>query len=125
MLPAGADGSVIDKSKLPRDLWLRMVWAPGASPDPDDRPIALVTDRRRFSISVIPVGLALLVALVLLLLHAPAVLLLPLFLLLYVGYRYSVGGRTGYYEVREDGSLGDFLGRQIPAALRGMRPTKR
>jgi hypothetical protein len=35
------------------------------------------------------------------------------------------GGQTGYYEVREDGSLGDFLGRQIPAALKGMRPTKR
>ncbi|HEX9094616.1 MAG TPA: hypothetical protein VF990_00795 [Candidatus Dormibacteraeota bacterium] len=93
---------MVDKSKLSADLWLRMVWVPQASTDPDDRLIALVVDRKRFWISAIPMTLGLLAA-----------------------YRYPRGGQSGYYEVREDGSLGDFLGSQIPAALKGMRPTKR
>lgn len=116
---------MVDKSKLSADLWLRMVWAPQASTDPDDRPIALVVDRKRFWISAIPMTLGLLAAIALLLVHASPALVLPLLAVLFVAYRYARGGQSGYYEVREDGSLGDFLGSQIPAALKGMRPTKR
>ena len=116
---------MVDKSKLPADLWLRMVWAPQASTDPDDRPIALVVDRKRFWISAIPMVLGLLVAIGLLLARASAALVLPVLALMFLTYRYARGGRTGYYEVREDGSLGDLLGSQIPGALKGMRPTKR
>jgi hypothetical protein len=121
---AGADGSVIDKSKLSGDLWVRMVWAPEASTDPDDRPIALVADRRRVWLSAIALVLAVVVAIVLILVRASTGLILPFLVVLFLGYRYSLGARTGYYEVRGDGSLGDFLGRQIPAAIKGMRPTK-
>jgi hypothetical protein len=115
---------VIDKSKLPADLWLRMVWAPQARTDPDDRPIALVVDRKRFWISAIPMTLGLLAAIILLLAHASTALVLPLLAVLFLTYRYARGGLTGYYEVREDGTLGDFLGSQIPAAIKGMRPTR-
>ena len=91
---------MVDKSKLRSDLWLRMVWAPRASTDPDDRPIALVVDRKRFWISAIPMTLGLLAAIALLLAHASTALVVPLLAVLFLTYRYARGGQTGYYEVR-------------------------
>lgn len=115
---------MIDKSKVSADLWVRMVWAPQASTDPDDRPIALVTDRRRFLRSAIPMTLALLAAIALILVHASPLLLLLALAVSFAAFRYGRGGRSGYYEVRKDGSLGDYLGMRVPSGLRGMRPTK-
>jgi hypothetical protein len=41
-----------------------------------------------------------------------------------VAARYATGGRAGFYEVRDDGSLGEFLGRRTPLGLREMSRTK-
>ena len=115
---------MIDKSKLSADLWVRMVWAPATTTDPDDRPIALVTDRSRFWLPIIAMIVALLVGLILILAHAAPILLLLVLLISFGAIRYERGGRSGYYEVRPDGSLGDYLGRRVPFGLREMRPTK-
>lgn len=112
---------MIDKSRLPAGLWVRTVWAPDASTDPDDRPIALVTDRQRFWISMIPMLLAFLVGTALALFNAPRLLLIPALLVFALSYQYGLRGRTGFYEVSEDGSLGDFLGRRVPLGLTAMR----
>jgi hypothetical protein len=39
------------------------------------------------------------------------------------GGAYALGGESGFYEVAEDGSLGEFLGRTKPRldSMRGMR----
>ncbi|HVS07812.1 MAG TPA: hypothetical protein VHK65_16825 [Candidatus Dormibacteraeota bacterium] len=115
---------MIDKSKLPAGLWVRTVWAPEPSTDPDDRPIALVTDRRRFWISAIPMLLAFLVGTALALFNAPRLLLFPALLVFGLSYQYGLRGRTGFYEVSEDGSLGDFLGRRVPPGLTALRRSK-
>jgi len=52
---------MIDKSKLPSGLRVQMVWAPETNTDPEDRPIALVRDSKRFWISAIPMLIAFLV----------------------------------------------------------------
>jgi hypothetical protein len=117
---------VLDRSKLPSDLRVQMVWAPREVSDPVDSPIALVRDRRRFLLSAIPMVLAFLVAIFLLLVLRTAQLLagVVLVLILLAGNRVAQGGKTGYYEVRPDGSLGTFLGRRMPYALRSMERIK-
>ena len=115
---------MLDRSKLPADLWVRMTWAPKDPPGIQDRPITLVTNRRRWVIGLIPVVLAGLLLIALALLHAPLVLLILPILVSLVGARYAAGGSAGYYEVREDGSLGDFLGRKMPLGISEMRRTK-
>jgi hypothetical protein len=115
---------VVDKSKLPADLWVRMVWSPKDPSDPEERPLALVTDRRRWMTGLIPTAVGILLLIALAIVHAPlALLLLPMVLSL-VGARYAAGGPSGYYEVREDGSLGDFLGRKTPPGLSAMRRSR-
>jgi hypothetical protein len=73
---------------------------------------------------LIPVVLAGLLLVGLALAHAPLVLLILPILVGLAGGRYAAGGQAGYYEVREDGSLGDFLGQKTPPGLREMRRTK-
>ena len=68
--------------------------------------------------------LALLAAIALILVHASPLLLLVALALSFAAYQYGRGGRSGYYEVGNDGGLGDYLGRRVPSGLRGMRPTK-
>ena len=121
----GEEGDpVIDRTKLPGDLWVRMTWAPKDASGIQDRPITLVSDRRRWVIGLIPVALAGLLLIALALLHAPPVLLILPILVSLVGARYAAGGSAGYYEVRDDGSLGDFLGRKAPVGISEMRRTK-
>ena len=115
---------VIDRTKLPDDLWVRMTWAPKDASGIQERPITLVSDRRRWLIGLIPVGLAGLLLIALALLHAPLVLLIIPILVSLVGARYAASGSAGYYEVREDGTLGDFLGRKTPIGLSEMRRMK-
>jgi hypothetical protein len=115
---------MLDKAKLPADLWVRMTWAPKDPPGIQDRPITLVSDRRRWVIGLIPTILGGILLVTLALLHAPlAVLVLPMVVSV-IGARYAAGGPSGYYEVREDGSLGDYLGRKVPVGLSEMRRTK-
>jgi len=45
-------------------------------------------------------------------------------LVAFAAARYAAGGQAGYYKVREDGSLGDFLGRKTPLGLSEMRRIK-
>src|ERR1700694_2555797 len=98
-----------------------MTWTPREGSEPDERPIVLITDRRRWTIGLIPAVLGILLLSAFFLAHVPAfVLILPLVVIV-AGARYGGGGQSGYYEVREDGSLGDFLGRRMPPVLRGMR----
>jgi hypothetical protein len=115
---------LVDKSKLAGDLWVRMTWAPKDGAEADERPIALITDRRRWVIGLIPVVLGILLLSALFLAHVPLVLLLLPMAIAVAGARYGGGGKAGYYEVNKDGSLGDFLGRKIPVVLRYMRRAK-
>jgi hypothetical protein len=115
---------VLDRSKLPNDLWVRMVWAPKDDSGIQDQPIALVTDRRRWVMGLIPTVLGGILLISLALLRAPIVLLIIPLLVSVAGARYAAGGRAGYYEVRRDGSLGDFLGRKPPLGISQMRRTR-
>jgi hypothetical protein len=101
-----------------------MTWAPKDASGIQERPITLVSDRRRWVIGLIPVVLAALLLIALALLHAPLILLILPILVSLVGARYAAGGSAGYYEVREDGTLGDFLGRKTPLGISEMRRTK-
>ncbi|HXM52551.1 MAG TPA: hypothetical protein VN913_04650 [Candidatus Binatus sp.] len=101
-----------------------MTWTPKEGSEPDERPIVLITDRRRWTIGLIPAVLSILLLSAFFLAHVPAVLLILPLLVIVAGARYGGGGQSGYYEVREDGSLGDFLGRRIPPVLRDMRRVK-
>ena len=60
---------MVDKSKMPGDLWVRMMWAPKDPAGIQDRPIVLVGDRRRWLIGLTPtiLGFLLLIALALIL----------------------------------------------------------
>jgi hypothetical protein len=84
----------------------------------------LVSDRRRWVVGLIPAifGGILLISLVLL--HAPLGLLVLPMVVSVAGARYAAGGSAGYYELRADGSLGDFLGRKAPVGISEMRRTK-
>ncbi len=115
---------MLDRSKLPGDLWVRMMWVPKEATGIQDRPIALVGDRRRWLIGLIPTVLGFLLLTALALIRATLVLLLLPMAIAIAGARYAAGGRAGYYEVREDGSLGDSLGRKTPLGLSEMRRTK-
>jgi hypothetical protein len=115
---------VVDKAKLPSGLRVQMVWDPETTTDPEDRPIALVRDNTRLWISTIPMLLAFLVGSALALLTTQRLLLIPVLAVFALGYQYGLRGRTGYYEVSEDGSLGEFLGLKTPLGLSAMRRWK-
>src|ERR1700731_4957703 len=74
--PEETEGSVVDKAKLPSGLRVQMVWAPETTTDPEDRPIALVRDSKRFWISAIPMLIAFLVGSALALLTTQRLLLI-------------------------------------------------
>ena len=115
---------MVDNAKLPNGLRIQMVWAPETTTDPEDRPIALVRDNKRFWISAIPMLIAFLVGSAIALLTTQRLLLIPVAAVLALSYQYGLRGRTGYYEVSEDGSLGDFLGLKTPVGLNAMRQMK-
>ena len=115
---------MLDRSKLPNDLWVRMVWAPKDGSGIQDQPIALVSDRRRWVMGLIPTVLGGLLLIALALIRAPVLLLIVPLVVSVAGARYAAGGQAGYYEVRADGSLGDFLGRKAPLGISEMRRTK-
>ena len=117
---------MLDRAKVPGELWVRMVWVPREGSGPDDFPIALVRDRRRLLLGAIAMLLAFLIAIFLLLVVRVAQLLagVLLVLVLLAGNRLAESGKSGYYEVRPDGSLGTFLGRRIPYDVRNMARTK-
>ena len=116
---------MVDRSKISGELWVRMLWVPRESSESADPPIVLVNDRRRFWLSGIELLLSFLLAIVMLLIHLPApAAAVVLLLLVFAGSRYASGGRTGYYELRRDGSLGAFLGKRMPPVLKQMQRVK-
>jgi len=101
-----------------------MTWAPKDPPGIQERPITLVTNRRRWVIGLVPVILGGILLITLALLHAPLGLLVLPMVVSVAGARYAAGGRSGYYEVRQDGSLGEYLGRKAPVGISEMRRSK-
>jgi hypothetical protein len=115
---------VFDESKLPSGMWARMLWLPPDDIDESERPIVLITDRRRSLTGGVPMIVAFVVAIVLFLVRAPSAIVLLFLVISIAAGIYARGGRNGYYEVAKDGSLGEFLGRRVPIGLRSMRRTR-
>ena len=86
--------------------------------------MAFVTDKRRLIVGGATMVMGFAVVIAVRAIHAPwTVALIALFLEL-VGGLYAAGGqRSGFYEVAQDGSLADYLGRKRPD-LKSMRGTK-
>ena len=115
---------MLDKAKLPPDIWARILWLPADHSDRSQRPIVLVTDRPRFLIGGIPAVAALFVAVVLLLARVPVGVGFLFLIISIAAGLYARGGKSGYYDVAQDGSLDHFYGRRVPAGLSAMRRTK-
>jgi hypothetical protein len=82
--------------------------------DADIRPIAYVVDRPRRIVGVALIALGVMLALFILVTRAPYWLAFLSLLIAWAGVAYAAGGRTGFYEVEEDGRLGRYLGRSRP-----------
>jgi len=115
---------MLDNAKLPRNTWARMLWLPADDADRSERPVVLISDRARYLIGGIPMLAAFVVAIVLVLVHAPTSAVIPFLVIVFAAGIYARGGKSGYYEVATDGSLGEFLGRRVPLGLRSMRRTR-
>jgi hypothetical protein len=111
---------MLDRTKMPGFVAHR-VWIPN---DSQARPsIVYVTERRRRLIGGLLIALALVVMLVIAVTSAPAGLVVIALFIIVPGGAYALGGDSGFYEVAQDGSLGEFLGKAKPD-LRAMRGTK-
>jgi hypothetical protein len=101
-----------------------MMWVPQTTRDPDDRPIVLISDRRRLWLAGIPMLLVFALAVAVAILRGPGWLLIALVLVEFLIAWLARGGKAGYYEVRRDGTLGDYLGNRMPAVIRDMQRAK-
>jgi hypothetical protein len=115
--------TMLDRTKLPPTLVVHRVWAPEAGSDRGLRPVAYVTERRRRLVGGLLVALGFVTLVVLLAAHAPSFTAILGMAISVAGGWYGLGGESGFYEVREDGSLGEFLGRTKPelGSMRGMK----
>lgn len=108
---------MVDMGKVSPALRVLRVWEPAAS-SPDRRAaIAYAFERKRRRAGAVLIVVVLLIVLAALLFHSPALAVVA-FLAVLLGAGYSFGGETGFYEIKEDGSLGEYLGRM--ADLKGM-----
>lgn len=106
---------MLDKSKLPSDLIVHRVWMPEGDSDPR-RPIAYVSERHRRSVGLALIALGGGLALAVLVTRAAFWLAFVPLLIAWVGVAYAGGGRAGFYEIADDGGLGEYLGRSRPDA---------
>jgi len=113
---------VVDKTKIPSGLVVHRVWVPEGESD-RRRPIAYVSERRRRSAGVMVVALGVLLGLAVLVETGYFWLAFVSLLIAWAGVAYAGGGRTGFYEVNDDGGLGEYLGRSRPE-LASTRPRK-
>jgi hypothetical protein len=90
---------------------------------PDRLPIALITDLRRLLIGGGIMVLGFIVVIAAKASHASWAVAVAALILEVIGGLYATGGRSGYYEVAADGSLGQYLAKKKPD-LRTMRATK-
>jgi hypothetical protein len=114
---------MVDRTKMPAELWVHRVWVPDGGPQRGGRAIVYVTERRRRIVGGALIGLGLVVVLATVAVHAPTGLLVLALVISVAGGVYAAGGRSGFYEVAQDGSLGEFLGTSKPelGSMRGMR----
>jgi hypothetical protein len=113
---------VLDKTKIPPDLVVRRVWVPERDSDPRP-PIAYVSDRRRRVAGAVLIALGVILGLAALVTRTAFWLAFVPLLIAWAGVAYASGGRTGFYEVDDDGGLGEYLGRSRPE-LGSMRRSK-
>jgi uncharacterized protein YjeT (DUF2065 family) len=113
---------VLDRSKLPPDLAVQLVWVP-ESVSETRRPIAHASDRRRRRAGAALIAVGVVLALAALVTRTAAWLAFIPLLIAWAGVAYAGGGRSGFYEVNEDGGLGEYLGRHRPE-VGGMPPSK-
>ena len=118
---ATREASVLDSSKIPAGLVVHRVWVPQHASDLR-RPIAYVGERRRRVIGAAVLALAVILAPAAMVLRAGFWFAFAALLIAWAGVAYAGGGRTGYYEVGADGTLGRYLGRSRPD-LGSMRPS--
>lgn len=112
---------MVDKKKIPSALVVHRVWAPES--ESDRRPIAYVSERRRRIAGAVLIAVGVILGLAVLVARGASwVAFIPL-LIAWAGVAYAGGGRTGFYEVNEDGGLGEYLGRSRPD-VGSMRPSK-
>lgn len=104
---------MLQVAKFPSELRVHRIWEPRHASD-DRRPIAFATERRRRLIGAAVMAAGLVELLAILVFHLDVVLILVGLLMSLAGGVYANGGRAGFYEVEEDGSLGDYLGRARP-----------
>lgn len=114
---------MLDRTKMPPQFAAHRVWVPDGSSDRHRRPIVYVTERRRRLIGGALAVLGFLVILVTGAVHASVALIVLGLVTSVIGGGYAAGGRSGFYEVAEDGRLGEFLGRSKPE-LGSMRGAK-
>ncbi len=114
---------MLDRTKVPPDLVVHRLWTPEGTAAGRVRPIAYATERRRRIIGGFLAGLGFVMLVVLFLVHAPSYLAFLGLAVSVGGGWYALGGESGFYEVTEDGALGEFLGRTKPD-LDSMRGAK-
>lgn len=103
---------MVDRSKLPRDLVVRQVWVPER--DSGARPIVYVTERRRGIAGAGLIALGVILGLTVLAVRAAFWLAFVSLLIAWAGVAYASGGRTGFYQLSDEGGLGEYLGRARP-----------
>ncbi|GEM_PF-5187063 len=113
---------MLDKSKLPPDLVVHRLWVPEDDSEPR-RSIVYVSERRRCIAGAVLIALGVVLALAVLVTRAAFWLAFVALLIAWGGVAYAGGGRTGFYEVEDDGGLGDYLGHSKPE-VGSMRPRR-
>jgi hypothetical protein len=103
---------VVDPSRVPRDLVVHGIWIPASEASPE-RPLAYVTERRRRAAGGAIIALAIVIAVVVASRGHFAVAI-ALMLAALAAAAYAGGGKAGFYEVCEDGTLGDYRGKTPP-----------
>ena len=113
---------MLDKKKLPPDLAANRVWV--SNHDSDGRAIVYISERRRRMVAGVGAVAGLVAILAALAMHLLVGLLVLGLGISFAGAVYGNGGRSGFYEVEPDGSLGEYLGRAKPelSSMRGVRP---
>ena len=114
---------MLQAAKFPSEFRVHRIWEPRHASD-DRRPIAFVTERRRRLTGAAMILVGLVEGLAILVLQLDIALMFIGVLISLAGIAYANGGRAGFYEVEEDGSLGAYLGRARPDldSMRSRRP---
>jgi hypothetical protein len=113
---------MLDKNKLSPELTANRLWV--SVRESDDHAVAYITERRRRLIAAVGAVAGLVAILAALAMHLAVGLLVLGLAISLAGAVYANGGRSGFYEVEADGTLGEYLGRSKPelSSMRGMRP---